>query len=161
MDGPAPDGEHVNRLLILGFFVVIGAFSVACGGGDGGGSTPTAPTVPSANVPFSTTDLQVGTGREAANGGRLIVNYTGWLYSSSAPDNKGAQFDTSIGRGPYPFVLGAGQVIRGWDQGIVGMRIGGVRRLVIPPELAYGAQGSGPIPGNATILFEVSLLDIQ
>jgi FKBP-type peptidyl-prolyl cis-trans isomerase len=90
------------------------------------------------------------------------MNYTGWLYSDSRSDNKGRQFDTSTGRGAFSFTLGAGQVIRGWDQGIPGMRVGGRRRLVIPPELAYGAAGSAPaIPPNATLLFEVELLSIS
>ncbi|MGE5813592.1 MAG: FKBP-type peptidyl-prolyl cis-trans isomerase [Acidobacteriota bacterium] len=124
-----------------------------------GSSSPTAPD--QATVPFSQVDLRVGTGDEAIAGKRLTVNYTGWLYSASAPDNKGTQFDTSIGRGPFPFVLGAGGVIPGWDRGIAGMRVGGLRRLVIPPDLAYGASGNGPIPPNAALVFEVELLTVQ
>lgn len=89
------------------------------------------------------------------------MNYIGWLYDPARPDQKGTQFDSSIGRGPYSFVLGAGAVIRGWDQGVNGMKVGGVRRLVIPPELAYGASGNGPIPPNSTLVFEVELLDVQ
>lgn len=131
--------------------------TAACGGSDGGGS----PITPTPNVPFSATDLTVGTGAEAVNGGTLTVTYTGWLYDQNQAGNKGLQFDTSIGRGPYSFVLGAGSVIRGWDQGIVGMRVGGVRRLVIPPALAYGSTGNGPIPPNATLLFEVELLTVN
>jgi FKBP-type peptidyl-prolyl cis-trans isomerase FkpA len=91
------------------------------------------------------------------------VNYTGWLYETTAADNKGRQFDTSAGRGPLAFALGTGAVIRGWDQGVVGMRVGGQRRLVIPPSLAYGAQGAGNglIPPNATLLFDIELVDVQ
>ena len=87
------------------------------------------------------------------------MNYTGWLWDAGAPNNKGTQFDS----GPFTFVLGAGRVIAGWDQGVVGMREGGLRRLVIPPNLAYGAQdaGGGAIPPNATLIFEVDLLDVQ
>jgi FKBP-type peptidyl-prolyl cis-trans isomerase len=107
------------------------------------------------------TDLRAGTGAEAVNGKVLTVNYAGWLYSSTAAENKGSLFDTSVGRSPYTFTLGAGSVIRGWDQGLVGMKVGGVRRLVIPPDLAYGASGSGPIPPNANLVFEVELLNVQ
>ena len=140
--------------------------SVACGGDDGGAPTsPTPPTSPSVglDVPFSTEDLRVGTGQEAMNGDVLSVNYTGWLYDPNATENKGTQFDSgSIPSAGFPeYVLGAGQVIPGWDQGLVGMRVGGLRRLVIPPELGYGAAGRPPtIPGDATLLFEVELVGI-
>jgi FKBP-type peptidyl-prolyl cis-trans isomerase len=129
-------------------------------GACGGSSSPTAPSV---SVPFSQTDLRVGTGAEAATGRLTTVNYTGWLYDAAATGNKGTQFDSSIspGRTPFLFTLGAGQVIRGWDQGVVGMRVGGQRRLVIPPSLAYGSSGNGPIPGNATLIFEIELLAVQ
>jgi FKBP-type peptidyl-prolyl cis-trans isomerase FkpA len=93
----------------------------------------------------------------------LSVNYTGWLYDPSRPDQKGRMFDTSQGRGPFNFVLGAGQVIPGWDQGFDGMKIGGRRRLIIPPNLAYGRDGAGGgiIPPDATLIFEMELLDVQ
>lgn len=91
----------------------------------------------------------------------MTVNYTGWLYDSTKTDNKGTQFDTSIGRGPFPFTLGVGQVIKGWDQGVVGMKVGGSRRLIIPPDLGYGAAGNGPVPGNATLVFDIDLLTVQ
>ena len=121
-----------------------------------------APTSPSVNVPFSTTDLRVGTGAEATLGRRVTVNYTGWLYSTSAADNKGAMFDSSLGPGrtPYVFTVGTG-VIEGFSQGTIGMRVGGQRRVIIPPSLGYGSQGSGPIPPNATLIFELELLAVQ
>lgn len=126
----------------------------------GGDSNPVAPTIPP--QPFTITDLRLGTGDEAVNGKVLTVNYAGWLYSTSAAENKGTLFDTSVGRAPYSFTLGAGGVIRGWDQGLVGIKVGGVRRLVIPPELAYGATGRAPsIPPNANLVFEVELLGVQ
>jgi FKBP-type peptidyl-prolyl cis-trans isomerase FkpA len=107
------------------------------------------------------TDLVVGTGTAATAGRVVSVRYTGWLYDPTRPDNKGSQFDTS-GTGTLPpFVLGAGSVIRGWDQGLVGMRVGGQRRLVIPPELGYGSQGNGPIPPNASLVFDVELVAVQ
>lgn len=132
------------------------ALLTACGSDD----NPTAPSDPSVglNVPFSITDLTVGTGTEAANGRTVSLNYTLWLYHPTAAENKGAQVQT----GTYSFVLGTGNAIQGWHQGIPGMRVGGRRRIVIPPALAYGAQGAPPdIPGNATILFEVELLNVQ
>jgi len=122
----------------------------ACGG---------SPTTPSA--PFSQTDVRVGTGASAASGNTLMVNYTGWFYDATKPEQKGAKFESSIGSTPLTFVLGAGQVIPGWDQGIPGMRVGGLRRLVIPPSLAYGPNRNGPIPPNATMVFDVELLSVE
>ena len=146
-----------RRALLLGIGSAVSA--AACGGS----SSPTAPSQNAtwiANVPFSTTDLTVGTGAEATNGARLVVDYAGWLYNTTTADNKGVGFDSSANRGPLQFVLGAGNVIRGWEQGIPGMRVGGIRRLIIPPDLAYGAAGNGSIPPNATLIFEVRLNDI-
>jgi len=101
-------------------------------------------------------DLVVGTGDEAQAGDQVTVHYTGWLWH-------GAKFDSSIDRGePFQFTLGAGGVIKGWDQGIVGMKVGGTRKLIIPPDLAYGEAGSPPkIPPNATLVFEVELLAVE
>jgi FKBP-type peptidyl-prolyl cis-trans isomerase len=142
----------------LSLLLPVLALLAACGGG--GGANPGGPsTVPP--QPFSATDLRVGTGAEAVNGTRVTVHYSGWLYSTTAAENKGTLFDSSIGRTPYSFTLGSGQVIRGWDQGVLGMKVGGVRRLVIPPDLAYGASGNGQIPPNATLVFEVELLSVQ
>lgn len=116
-------------------------------------------TAPSANVAYSQTDLRVGTGTEATSGKTVTVSYTGWLYNATAANNKGTQFDTSTN---YSFLLGAGRVILGWDRGVVGMRVGGQRRLVLPPDLAYGAQGAPPtIPGNSTLIFDIELLNVQ
>lgn len=144
------------RLLIL---TALLAVTVAACGGDSGGANPTAP---SANVPFSTVDLRVGTGAEANTGRNVSVNYTGWLYSAAATDNKGTQFDSSLtaGRTPLAFTVGSG-VIAGFSQGVIGMRVGGLRRIVIPPSLGYGAQANGPIPGNSTLIFEIELLAVQ
>src|SRR5438067_1458458 len=105
-----------------------------------------APPAPSNTAPISQTDFRAGSGPDAARAGTLAVNYTGCLYDPSQSQNKGLQFDSSIGRTPFTFVLGSGQVIKGWDQGVAGMKVGGLRRLVIPPSLAYGATRSGPIP---------------
>jgi FKBP-type peptidyl-prolyl cis-trans isomerase FkpA len=122
-----------------------------------GCSSATAPTDP---VAFSQLDLRLGTGTEAATGNTLTVNYTGWLYDATKTDQKGIQFDTSVGRADFIFQLGVGQVIKGWDQGLVGMKIGGLRRLVVPPSLAYGEFRNGPIPPHSTLVFEIELLDV-
>jgi FKBP-type peptidyl-prolyl cis-trans isomerase FkpA len=119
-------------------------------------NTPTTPSTTTA--PYSQTDLVVGTGATAATGNNVTVAYTGWLHDSSKAAAKGSQFDS----GTITFVLGAGRVIRGWDQGLVGMRVGGQRRLVIPPDLAYGSSSPGAgIPPNATLVFDVTLNSVQ
>ncbi|HVL56001.1 MAG TPA: FKBP-type peptidyl-prolyl cis-trans isomerase [Burkholderiaceae bacterium] len=102
-------------------------------------------------------DLTEGSGATASAGDQVSVHYTGWLYENG---EAGRKFDSSRDRGdPFRFALGAGHVIRGWDEGVQGMKVGGVRRLIIPPELGYGARGAGGvIPPNATLLFEVELL---
>ena len=120
-----------------------------------------SPVAPINLARFAQTDLVVGTGEEAATGKKLQVHYTGWLYNEARPDNKGAQFDSSDGLEPLTFTLGIGQVIAGWDEGLAGMKEGGTRRLIIPPSKAYGGSRRGPIPPNATLLFEVQLIDVQ
>lgn len=116
-------------------------------------------TSPTSSAPYSQTDIIVGTGATAAAGNRVTVSYTGWLYDSTQSSGKGRQFDSNPS---FSFFLGTGAVIPGWDQGVVGMRVGGQRRLIIPPELAYGSSGSsnGVIPPNATLLFEITLLAV-
>jgi FKBP-type peptidyl-prolyl cis-trans isomerase FkpA len=120
-----------------------------------------SPTAPTHYAPFSVTDLRVGTGTAAVVGSTLTVHYTGWLYDSTQPEHKGVQFDTSADRDAFTFTLGAGTVIKGWDQGLVGMQAGGLRQLVIPPSLGYGSSRFGPIPPNATLLFEIELLIVE
>ncbi len=109
---------------------------------------------------IESTDLVVGNGTEARAGRGATVHYTLWLYDASKPEGKGSQIQTSVGGQPFSFILGYGQVIAGWDIGVEGMRTGGTRRLVIPPEYAYGAGGSAQIPGNATLVFEIQLIGV-
>ena len=120
------------------------------------GETPTSPS----DQPFTVTDVKAGSGAIAVNGSLLAVHYIGWLYNPGVTDGKGGVFDTSRTGTPFVFTLGNNEVITGWDQGLVGMAVGGVRRLVIPPNLAYGAERSGPIPPYSTLIFEVELLGI-
>jgi FKBP-type peptidyl-prolyl cis-trans isomerase len=131
--------------------------SAPAGTADAGAVTPTAP-----GEPFMT-DIKTGTGPAITKGQTAVVHYTGWLYSEGAPEKKGKKFDSSLDRNePFSFNLGAGMVIQGWDDGVVGMQVGGQRRLVIPPEKGYGASGAGGvIPPNATLVFDVELVGIQ
>jgi FKBP-type peptidyl-prolyl cis-trans isomerase FkpA len=109
------------------------------------------------------TNGKVGSGAEATAGKTVSVHYTGWLYDPKAADHKGKKFDSSRDHGDtFEFKLGARQVIAGWDQGVAGMKVGGTRTLVIPSELGYGARGAGGvIPPNATLLFDVELIDVK
>ena len=118
-------------------------------------ATP-VPAAPAAELgSLKITDKEIGSGTEAVAGKTVSVNYTGRLLT-------GKQFDTSIGRGPFKFRLGAGQVISGWDQGVAGMKVGGKRELVIPPHMGYGAAGAGGvIPPNAVLVFDVELLGVE
>jgi FKBP-type peptidyl-prolyl cis-trans isomerase FkpA len=127
-----------------------------CGGDDN--NNPTAPT--GTPPPYSQTDLVVGTGVAAISGNQVTVAYTGWLYDAARPEGKGTQFETNAG---FSFRLGTGSVIRGWDQGVPGMRVGGQRRLVLPPDLAYGNRSPDPtrIPNNATLVFDITLNAVQ
>ena len=108
-------------------------------------------------------DTIIGSGAEALSGNIVTVHYSGWLFDAKAPDYHGKAFDSSSGRGPFEFPLGAGRVIKGWDQGVVGMKVGGKRTLIIPPELAYGERGAGRglIPPGATLVFDVELLGVK
>jgi len=108
-------------------------------------------------------DHKIGSGAEAVSGKTVTVHYTGWLHDPAAPELKGRKFDSSRDRGdPFEFHLGMGQVIAGWDQGVAGMKVGGSRTLIIPPELGYGARGAGGvIPPNATLVFDVELLGVR
>ncbi|APV51441.1 peptidylprolyl isomerase [Betaproteobacteria bacterium GR16-43] len=108
------------------------------------------------------TDNTVGSGKEAVKG-PISVHYTGWLHDPSKPDGKGAKFDSSHDRGQsFSFDLGSGQVIHGWDEGVKGMKVGGKRTLIIPPDLGYGTRGAGSvIPPNATLVFDVELVEVR
>ena len=130
----------------------------------GGCSEPARVTAVMGGVSaFSQTDVVVGQGLMARAGQTVSVHYTGWLYDQSAADKKGSKFDSSRDRGqPFRFPLGAGRVIKGWDQGVAGMKVGGQRTLMIPPDMGYGSRGAGSvIPPDASLLFEVELLDVR
>ncbi|MDJ0758765.1 MAG: FKBP-type peptidyl-prolyl cis-trans isomerase [Woeseiaceae bacterium] len=156
-----------NRLTGLAALLVL----AACGQGeqpaDDAATTtqqkPNASAEPVELVPGLTyVTIRNGSGRMAVPGDEAEVHYTGWLFDPNAEDNRGEKFDSSIDRGaPFPFKLGAGRVISGWDQGVAGMLIGEKRVLTIAPELAYGERQRGPIPANSTLIFEVDLLGLR
>jgi len=164
----------MNKSLRIVFACALLFNLASCGGGGGGSSGSTAPSCSSGSsagsgsasvTALKYTDTVVGTGAAAADGNTLTVNYTGWLYSSTATNNEGTEFGTSGGT-PFSFVLGnagAGGVIPGWNQGLVGMQAGGTRILIIPSSLAYGscpAPGS-PIPPDSALVFQVTLNSIN
>jgi len=150
-----------TSLVIRGLLLAAVMSLIACSG-----KTPTAPAgAPAAStvVALEATDLVTGSGAEATAGSRVTVHYTGWLHDPSAPESKGGKFDSSRDSGqPFSFVLGARQVIAGWDRGVQGMKVGGQRRLIIPPALAYGERGAGGvIPPGTALVFDVELLAVQ
>ena len=143
--------SSVLRKLLFVTCLLPAVLSAGCNG------SPTSPA-----PTFAQTDLRAGSGVPAVAGNVLSVYYTGWLYDASRPDQKGLQFETNFGaETPLVFTLGVGDVIAGWDSGLLNMRVGGLRRLVIPASLAYGNIRSGPIPANATLVFEVELLSAE
>jgi len=145
--------RRLPRSFSFALIVLVAVFAAGC--------EDDSPAGPSSSAPYSQTDLRVGTGTEAASGKVVTVNYSGWLYDPSKTDQKGLLFDTSTGRGSFTFTLGAGEVIQGWDQGVAGMKVGGLRRLVVPPSLGYGSARYSAIPPNATLVFDVELLAVE
>jgi FKBP-type peptidyl-prolyl cis-trans isomerase FkpA len=156
--------SHPSRPTHLFVLFALLVFVSACGGASeapaagGGGAPAAAPAPPTA---FSQTDLQLGTGTQAGQGAHITVKYTGWVYDASKPENKGMKFDSTDDHDPISFTLGNREVIPGWDQGFTGMRIGGKRRLIIPPSLGYGAEGNPPIPPNAGLVFDMELIEVK
>jgi len=144
----------VGRLcLSLALSIAVLLAASGCGSSD-------ATTSPTSSAPFTQIDVTVGTGATANAGNSIRVSYTGWLYDAAKTNGKGTQFETNPSFGP--FVLGVGNVIKGWDMGVPSMKVGGTRRLTIPPELAYGSTSpGGTIPANATLVFDVTLLSVQ
>ncbi len=126
------------------------------------GCTPDGPPPGGTIAQFETIDTQVGSGAEAVAGSKVSVHYTGWIYDERTESKHGKTFDSSVGRGqPFSFELGGGQVIRGWDEGVAGMKVGGKRTLMIPPAMGYGDRKVGPIPAGSSLVFDVELLDVQ
>ena len=126
------------------------------------GCTPPGPPPGGTIAKFEQIDTVPGTGAEAVAGSKVSVHYTGWIYDERKPDKHGEKFDSSVDRGEsFSFNLGDKQVIRGWDEGVVGMKVGGKRTLMIPAEYGYGNRGVGPIPAGSSLVFDVELLDVK
>jgi peptidylprolyl isomerase len=150
--------------VLIRSMTAIAALAVVLATGVASMSTPSQAQAPANTVTTSSglqfADLKAGTGASPRPGQICIMHYTGWLYQNG---KKGAKFDSSVDRGqPFEFPIGTGRVIRGWDEGVSGMKVGGKRVLIIPPELGYGARGAGGvIPPNATLMFEVELMGVR
>ena len=151
-----------HRLIVILACLALFGVGVGCGR-ESGEEGPQTPMADSGVSELQKTDTKPGTGSEARRGQNVRVHYTGWLYDSAAADHKGNKFDSSRDRGePFEFRLGAGEVIPGWDEGVAGMKVGGTRLLTIPPHMAYGPRGAGGvIPPNATLVFDIELLDVR
>jgi FKBP-type peptidyl-prolyl cis-trans isomerase len=144
-------------------FTLIALVAVIAGCGSKS-DAPATSAAPPAVTALQSVTLKPGTGATIAGGQMAVVQYTGWLYEAGATDHKGKQFDSSrtAGRDAFKFPVGTGSVIKGWDQGVLGMKIGESRRLTIPPDLAYGDSGTGGIiPPGATLVFDVELIGIE
>ncbi len=145
--------DRVRPLVVLGLSGLL-VFAAGC---NNGSSSPTAPD--QSAVVYSQTDLTVGTGAEATVGTTATVQYGLWLYSDNGVDHKGTQIQANT----FAFLVGGGTIIKGFDMGVTGMKVGGIRRLIVPPSLAYGATGNsdGSIPPNAALVFDVLLGSVQ
>ncbi len=123
---------------------------------------PSGPPPGGTLTTFERIDTVPGTGTEAVAGSKVTVHYTGWIYDNRTETKHGKTFDSSFKNGePFTFALGAGQVIRGWDEGVAGMKVGGKRTLMIPPDYGYGDRRVGPIPAGSSLVFDVELLDVK
>jgi FKBP-type peptidyl-prolyl cis-trans isomerase len=155
----------IKSFMTLSIALSISTFMVACGETTSISKNETAPASTGAStsstVTFTKTDVKVGDGAEAKAGQNVSVYYTGWLYEPNSPKHHGKKFDSSHGQA-FVFPLGTGRVIKGWDQGVVGMKVGGQRTLIIPSDMAYGSRGAGgTIPPNATLIFDVELVSVK
>ena len=146
----------IQLLLIAAACITLGSLSACGAGGD-----PSPAMLAETPAALTRTDTVLGAGALAASGKAVKVHYTGWLYTTQVATNKGSQFDTSVGKTPFGFTLGANNVIAGFDQGVTGMKVGGKRVVLIPSALGYGASGSGSIPPNSGLVFEIELLTVK
>jgi FKBP-type peptidyl-prolyl cis-trans isomerase FkpA len=150
--------KNIARFCALALITVLAACS-----GKPGAQAPAPTAAANAVTSLQSVPLKEGTGPAVSSGQIAVVQYTGWLYEAGASDHKGKQFDSSLTRREaFKFPLGTGSVIKGWDQGVAGMKVGESRRLIIPPDLAYGDAGAGGvIPPGATLVFDIELVGIE
>jgi len=154
------------KVFVAGLLVALAAMTTACeqqGATEASGNNAGSVNMSEAVTELVIVDVVEGDGALAEPGQSVVVHYTGWLYEPGSEGDKGSKFDSSVDRGePFVFPLGGGRVIKGWDEGVAGMKVGGKRTLIIPPHKAYGDRGAGAvIPPGATLVFDVELLDIQ
>ena len=124
-------------------------------------ASPAASATPVAKLSLQKIDTKPGTGRLAMTGSTVSIHYTGWLYAPSSSTQRGAKFDSSNDGAPFRFKLGAGSVIKGWEEGIRGMKVGGKRTLIVPAEMGFGKQGLGPVPAGSNLIFDIELMDAK
>lgn len=144
--------EAVRRASGLGALMIVFAGATAC---------VSSPMGPTRFAPFSQTDLRAGTGPAVVTGDVVTVHYTGWFFDETRPEQKGAVFESSLGTAPLQVAVGSSSLIAGWNQGLPGLQVGGLRRLVIPPSLGYGGFRTGPVPPWTTLIFEIELVSID
>jgi FKBP-type peptidyl-prolyl cis-trans isomerase FkpA len=150
----------LRRGIVAAVMLGIQITGAACGGSSSAPSCTTVNTGPVTSL--QTVDVVAGTGAVATSGLTATVHYTLWLYDANAANRRGTRIESSRDGGmPFSFLVGAGRVIAGWDQGVPGMRVGGQRTLTVPTSLAYGCTGSGRIPANAALVFDIELLDVK
>jgi FKBP-type peptidyl-prolyl cis-trans isomerase FkpA len=150
--------------LLVSVVITCTLMIAACGSKNSEPATNAATSAPAAITELQRIDIEVPNGEGVSQGQVAVVHYTGWLYDAHASDHKGKKFDSSRDRGePFRFKIGAGNVIKGWDEGVQGMRVGGQRRLIVPASLAYGSEGAGGgvIPPDSSLVFDVELLAIE
>jgi FKBP-type peptidyl-prolyl cis-trans isomerase FkpA len=148
--------KSIFPAVVAGLLLASASLSIAI-------AAPAAPSGPVVLTPkeLIKSDIVEGKGRLAGLGSTVTVHYTGWLYAPRAPKLRGNKFDSSVDSGPFVFKVGAGTVIRGWDEGVRGMRVGGKRQLIVPASMGFGKDGLGPVPSTANLLFEIELLDVK
>jgi FKBP-type peptidyl-prolyl cis-trans isomerase FkpA len=160
---PVPQPENHRKWALIAALCCMSCAPNLYGQSPATGVAPTISKMDAKVMQLQKIDVKQGTGAEAIAGKAVIVHYTGWLYEPAATGQKGAKFDSSRDRQvPFGFILGAGKVIRGWDEGVAGMKVGGQRTLIIPAEMAYGSRGAGGvIPPDATLIFDVELIEVK
>ena len=153
--------SHAKDTMKLKLSLIAAMFAIASLSACGGSSSDAPSTPVYSPAALTKTDVVVGTGATATTGKAVKVHYTGWLYDTKVADFKGAKFDSSAGKAPYPYTVGSANVIAGFDQGVTGMKVGGKRTVLVPSNLGYGPAGSQSIPPNSGLVFDLELIEVN